>query len=145
MVITPRISDPENSDSGIRYSSKGNMAEPEPERSRSRLWSTQGFCSPFSRHSIPFLETSTPKEGKGGRNAANNGAEWFKFFWAVGRIHGGGCMPLDSNSISWDPRGQAPDILFLKQNSRIIRQSSNRVCGSWKSQASSLWAKQHRA
>ena len=35
------------------------------------------------------------------------------------------------------------DILFL--DSSIIRQSSNPVCGSWKNQASSLWAKQHRA
>ena len=37
-----------------------------------------------------------------------------------------------------------PDILFLKHESSIFRQSSNLVCGSWKSQASSPWAKQHR-
>ena len=37
------------------------------------------------------------------------------------------------------------DILFLKHDSRILRQSSDPVCGSWKSQASSPWAKQHRA
>ena len=34
-----------------------------------------------------------------------------------------------------------PDILFLKHNSSIFRQSSNPVCCSWKSQASSAWAK----
>ena len=43
-----------------------------------------------------------------------------------------------------ESRRQA-DILFLKHVSRILRQSSIPVCGSWKSQASSLWAKQHRA
>ena len=37
------------------------------------------------------------------------------------------------------------DILFLKHASSIFRQPSNPVCGSWKSPASSLWAKQHRA
>ena len=38
-----------------------------------------------------------------------------------------------------------PDILFLKHNSSIFRQSSNPVCGTRKSHASSLWTKQHRA
>ena len=33
------------------------------------------------------------------------------------------------------------DILFLKPACSILRQSSNPVCGSWKSQASSLCAK----
>ena len=37
------------------------------------------------------------------------------------------------------------DMLFLKHDRSILRQSCNPVCGSWKSQASSLWAKQHRA
>ena len=37
------------------------------------------------------------------------------------------------------------DILFLKHACNILRQSSNPVCGSRKSQASSPWAKQHRA
>ena len=41
--------------------------------------------------------------------------------------------------------GLVPDILFLKHACSILRQSSSPVCGSWKSQASSLWAKQHRA
>ena len=36
------------------------------------------------------------------------------------------------------------DILFVKHDSGIFRQTSNPVCGSWKSQASSPWAKQHR-
>ena len=36
----------------------------------------------------------------------------------------------------------SPGILFLKHDSSILRQSSNPVCGSWKSQVSSLWAKQ---
>ena len=40
--------------------------------------------------------------------------------------------------------GQA-DVFFLKHARSILRQSSNPVCGSWKSQASSLWAKQHIA
>ena len=38
-----------------------------------------------------------------------------------------------------------PDIFFLKHESSNLRQSSNHACGSWKSQASSPWAKQHRA
>ena len=40
-----------------------------------------------------------------------------------------------------------PDILFLKHDSSIFRQSSNLVpyAGSWKSQANLPWAKQHRA
>ena len=37
------------------------------------------------------------------------------------------------------------DIIFLKHACSIIRQSSNPVCGSWNCQASSPWAKQHRA
>ena len=37
------------------------------------------------------------------------------------------------------------DILLLKTACSILRQSSNPLCDSWKSQASSLWAKQHRA
>ena len=41
--------------------------------------------------------------------------------------------------------GSAADILLLKHDSSIFRQSSNPVSGSWKSQASSPWAKQHRA
>ena len=41
--------------------------------------------------------------------------------------------------------GHESDILFLKHGSSIIRQSSYPVFGSWKSRASSLWAKQHRA
>ena len=32
------------------------------------------------------------------------------------------------------------DILFMKYDSSIFRQFSNPVCGSWKIQASSLWA-----
>ena len=36
------------------------------------------------------------------------------------------------------------DVLFLYHDSRILIQSSYPVCGSWKSQASSPWAKQHR-
>ena len=39
----------------------------------------------------------------------------------------------------------AAEVLALKQKSRILRHSSNPVCGSRKSQASSPWAKQHRA
>ena len=39
--------------------------------------------------------------------------------------------------------GRGTDKLFLNHNSSIFRQSSNPVCGSWKSQASSLWAKQY--
>ena len=44
------------------------------------------------------------------------------------------------------PRSEAlsPDIYFLKHTCSILRQSSNPVFGSWKSQASSLWAEQHR-
>ena len=34
---------------------------------------------------------------------------------------------------------------FLKHACITLRQSANPVCGSWKNQASSLWAKQHRA
>ena len=37
------------------------------------------------------------------------------------------------------------DILFLKHVSSIFRQSFNPVCGSQNTQASSLWAKHHRA
>ena len=37
------------------------------------------------------------------------------------------------------------DILFLKHDSSILRLLSNTVCGSWKSQARSPWAKQHRS
>ena len=37
------------------------------------------------------------------------------------------------------------DIFFLKHASSIFRQLSNPVCGSQKGQASSPWAKQHRA
>ena len=36
------------------------------------------------------------------------------------------------------------EIYSEDQDSSIFRQSSNPVCGSWKSQASSPWAKQHR-
>ena len=36
-----------------------------------------------------------------------------------------------------------PDILFPKHDSSIFGQLSNPVCSSWKSQASSSWAKQH--
>ena len=35
-----------------------------------------------------------------------------------------------------------PEFLALKHESRILRHSSNPVCGSWKSKASSPWAKQ---
>ena len=38
-----------------------------------------------------------------------------------------------------------PEILALKHESRILGQWSNPVCGTSKSQASSPWAKQHRA
>ena len=37
------------------------------------------------------------------------------------------------------------DILFLKHDTSIFRQSPNPVCGSRKTQASSPWDKQHRA
>ena len=37
------------------------------------------------------------------------------------------------------------DILFLKHACSILTQSYNPVCGSWKSQASPPWTKQHRA
>ena len=37
------------------------------------------------------------------------------------------------------------DILFLNHDSSIFRHASNPVCGSWKSQATSPWAKQQRA
>ena len=37
------------------------------------------------------------------------------------------------------------DVLFLKHGSRILRQSSNPLCGFLKSQASYLCAKQHTA
>ena len=37
------------------------------------------------------------------------------------------------------------DILFLKHDSSIFRQSYNPVCCSWKIRAGSPWAKQHRA
>ena len=40
---------------------------------------------------------------------------------------------------------QKADILFLKKDNRILRQTSNPVCDSYKSQASSSWDKQHRA
>ena len=36
------------------------------------------------------------------------------------------------------------EIYSEEPASSIFRQSSNNVCGSWKSQASSPWAKQHR-
>ena len=36
------------------------------------------------------------------------------------------------------------NILFLKHDSSMFRQSSNPVCGSWQSQSSSPWAKQRR-
>ena len=39
--------------------------------------------------------------------------------------------------------GRPADILAPKHESRILKQSSNPVCGSWKSQVSSPWAKQH--
>ena len=35
------------------------------------------------------------------------------------------------------------DIFFLKHDSSTFRQSSNHICGSWKSQASSPLAKQY--
>ena len=35
------------------------------------------------------------------------------------------------------------DILFLKHDSSTLIRSSDPVCGSWKSQVSSPWAKQH--
>ena len=37
------------------------------------------------------------------------------------------------------------DILYLTDACSILRQSSYPVCGLWKNQASSLWAKRHRA
>ena len=37
------------------------------------------------------------------------------------------------------------EIYSEDHESSIFRQSSNPACGSWKSQASSPWAKQHRA
>ena len=40
--------------------------------------------------------------------------------------------------------GHEADIFSLKHDSSIFRQSSNPVGGSWTSQASSPWAKQHR-
>ena len=42
-------------------------------------------------------------------------------------------------------KGREPDIPFLRHACSILRQSSNPVCGSWMSQVSSRWAKQHRA
>ena len=41
--------------------------------------------------------------------------------------------------------GGETDILFPKHDSYIFRQSSNPVCGSKRSQASSLWVKRHIA
>ena len=46
--------------------------------------------------------------------------------------------PKETTPSTWS------DILFINHDSSTFRQSSNPVCGSWKSQASSLWAKQHR-
>ena len=40
--------------------------------------------------------------------------------------------------------GLLPEIYSEDQDSSIFRQSSNPVCGSWKNQASSPWAKQHK-
>ena len=37
------------------------------------------------------------------------------------------------------------DILFLKHACSILRQSSDPVCGSWKSQSSSPCGKQHKS
>ena len=50
-----------------------------------------------------------------------NQIEWWSFVWSMTRHP------------------------FLKHDSSMFRQWSNPVCGSWKSWASSLWAKQHRA
>ena len=41
--------------------------------------------------------------------------------------------------------GRSAEVLALKHESRILRQLSNPVSGSRKSQASSMWAKQHGA
>ena len=40
--------------------------------------------------------------------------------------------------------GSGAEIYSEEHASSIFRQCSNPVCGSWKSQASSPWAKQHR-
>ena len=54
-------------------------------------------------------------------------------------------MPSLASHTCRDSTMGGPGNLFLKHDSSIFRQSSNPVCGSWKSQASSPWAKQHRA
>ena len=57
-----------------------------------------------------------------------------------------GIRRIESGSLDrFSRRWCYQDILLLRHDSRILRQSSNHVCGSWKSQASSPWAKQHRA
>ena len=53
-------------------------------------------------------------------------------------------MGRDRQTASVELRRKA-DILFLKHAGSILRHSSNPVYGSWKSQASFPWAKQHRA
>ena len=54
-------------------------------------------------------------------------------------------LELWANDGAFDDRTERePDILILKHACSILRQSYNPVCGSWKSQANSPWAKQHR-
>ena len=58
---------------------------------------------------------------------------------------GGGSNITATQIVPLDTTQTQADILLLKHDSCIFRQSSNPVCGSWKSQASSSWAKQQRA
>ena len=55
------------------------------------------------------------------------------------------CVLLRTSSALKLQLAASPDVPDLKHESRILGQWSNPVCGSWKSQASSPWAKQHRA
>ena len=54
-------------------------------------------------------------------------------------------IDVDTNAAVSQSHARSADILFLKHDSSIFKQSSNPVCGSRKSQASSPWAKLHRA
>ena len=68
-------------------------------------------------------------EGSMAVNSDDNSVSQWKLPWQI--------LPTDSIFQT--------NILFLMHTCTTLRQSSNPVCGSWKNQASLLWAKQHRA
>ena len=64
-----------------------------------------------------------------------------EFFGRAGRLP----RSFELAPLNLDASPLSPDILFLKNGGSFLRQSSNPVCGSSKTQANSPWAKQPRA